>query len=128
MNTEIYANDIQIRQIDGDKYVLVLICDNKEIATDLADMIDYTNGDYHLNCYTKDNNNFYFGLQLKLPSYIVELKVNTLKNRTNYLPIEWLVANKVKFICTAFQDHKQEVFCTPLKPLADLVFLPLPRK
>lgn len=125
MSSEIYAREIQIRKLMDNQYVLMLICENQDIAISLADMIDYTNGNYQLKCYTNDNNKFSLGLLLSLPEYIVELRIETSKNRKNYLPIDWLMANKVKFISAAWENHKLELFHTPLKPLPDLVFLPL---
>lgn len=128
MTKDIYASEIQIRDLGDNKMTLILICPDNDIAIHIADMIDSTNGNYLLKCYTDDNNNFSLGLLLTSAEYIAELRIETMKNRTNYLPIDWLFANKIKFIATGWENNKLELFHTPLKSLKDLVFLPVPKE
>ena len=78
--SDIYADEIQIRDFGNNKIPIFLITPNKESATDLADLIDSTNGNYKLKCFIKKDKSVVISLVLKLPDIEAELKIFTKKN------------------------------------------------
>jgi hypothetical protein len=119
--SDIYANEIQIRDFEKDKIVLFLICPDKEAATSLADMIDETNGKYNVKCYINKSNEVSLSLNLTLPTVQAKLKIETSKNSHNYPPIKQLLSGNINFISTGWLDDKSELTHCTLKPLDSLI-------
>lgn len=123
MDNNIFASEIQIRDVGNNQIILLLICPSKKVALYIADILG--NNKYKINCYTTDNNNISLGLLLEMPKSIIELRIATSKNRTNYLPMDWLFANKVNFIATGWLNATRDLFYTSQMPLCDVSFPPI---
>ena len=123
MNNDIFSSEIEIINLEDGRIILLLICPVEIVAFYIADMLDTHK--YKINCYTKDYNNISIGILFELLGNILELRIKTAKNRINYLPIDWLFANKVKFIATGWINIEKELFYTSEMPLTDLTFIPM---